>query len=133
MAGVDGAGARHYRARPRGRRDRQGARVRGPESGSESQGARICQSGVCQICGPLGHKVYTIVNYEGCEIARDVEDAYAAMVQAVVDRFYLGVTRFTTSSFMRAKLGEALGRRALAPHIFESEQEAAAGLRGEPD
>ena len=88
---------------------------------------------VCQICGPLGHKVYTIVNYEGCEIARDVEDAYAAMVQAVVDRFYLGVTRFTTSSFMRAKLGEALGRRALAPHIFESEQEAAAGLRSEPD
>ena len=32
--------------------------------------------------------------------------------------------RFTTSAFMRAKLGEALARRKLAPHIFETEAEA---------
>jgi propionate CoA-transferase len=39
----------------------------------------------------------------------------------------LGVTRYTTSSFLRAKLGDALKQRALAPHICE--EEAAAHLR----
>jgi propionate CoA-transferase len=32
-----------------------------------------------------------------------------------------GVTRFTTSAFMRAKLGDALVKRGVAPQIFESE------------
>ncbi len=81
------------------------------------------------ICEPLGHKVYTIVNYEGFVLDRDVEDAYTEMVQEVVERYYLGVTRFTTSSFMRAKLGDALVKRNLSPYIFESEPEARAGLR----
>jgi propionate CoA-transferase len=81
------------------------------------------------ICEPLGHKVYTIVNYEGFVLARDAEDAYTEMVQEVVERYYLGVTRFTTSSFMRAKLGGALAKRSLSPYIFESEQEARDGLR----
>jgi propionate CoA-transferase len=53
------------------------------------------------------------------------------MVQEVVERYYLGVTRFTTSSFMRAKLGGALAKRSLSPYIFESEQEARDGLRPE--
>jgi propionate CoA-transferase len=83
------------------------------------------------LCEPLGYKVYAIVNYEGFVLARDVEDAYTAMVQEVVERYYLGVTRFTTSSFMRAKLGGALAKRNLSPYIFESEQEARDGLRPE--
>ena len=84
------------------------------------------------ICEPLGHKVYAIVNYEGFMLDRDVEDAYVDMVRDVVERYYLGVTRFTTSAFMRAKLGDSLARRAVAPHIFESEAEARADLRHIP-
>jgi len=76
------------------------------------------------LCEPLGHKVYAIVNYEGFVLDRDVEDRYVEMVKDVVERFYVGVTRFTTSAFMRAKLGAALARRAAAPHIYESEAEA---------
>jgi propionate CoA-transferase len=82
------------------------------------------------ICEPLGHKVYTIVNYEGFVLDRDVEDAYVEMVRDVVKRYYLGVTRYTTSSFMRAKLGDALSKRDLSPYIFESEREAKASLHG---
>jgi propionate CoA-transferase len=89
------------------------------------------RSEVAEICEPLGHKVYAIVNYEGFVLERDVEDAYVEMVENVVERYYLGVTRFTTSSFMRAKLGDALAKRKLAPYIYESEDEARAGLRGE--
>ena len=51
------------------------------------------------------------------------------MVQGLVDRFYSGVTRYTTSSFLRLKLGEALQQRNVAPHIYESAEEARAHLR----
>jgi propionate CoA-transferase len=80
------------------------------------------------FCEPLGHKVYGIVNYEGFILDREVEDAYLEMVKDVVERYYIGVTRFTTSAFMRAKLGAALARRVVAPHIYESEAEAKAHL-----
>ena len=46
------------------------------------------------------------------------------MVSGLVDRFYSGVSRYTTSGFLRIKLGEALVKRGLAPHIFESAEEA---------
>jgi propionate CoA-transferase len=51
------------------------------------------------------------------------------MVRDLADRFYSGGTRYTTNGFLRAKLGDALKRRALAPHIYESADEARAHLR----
>jgi propionate CoA-transferase len=78
---------------------------------------------------PLGRKVYAIVNYDNFEIFPDVIDEYSAMVRDLVDRFYSGVTRYTTSSFLRAKLGDALKQRAVAPHIYESAEEATSHLR----
>ena len=42
-----------------------------------------------------------------------------------VDRFYSGVSRYTTSGFfLRVKLGQSLEKRGVAPHIFESASEA---------
>jgi propionate CoA-transferase len=78
---------------------------------------------------PLGRKVYAIVNYDNFEIFPDIIDEYSAMVRDLVDRFYSGVTRYTTSSFLRAKLGDALKQRALAPHIYASADEATANLQ----
>ncbi|WP_179403195.1 acyl CoA:acetate/3-ketoacid CoA transferase [Burkholderia guangdongensis] len=83
------------------------------------------------ICEPIvsrGQRVQVVVNYEGFVLDRDLEDCYAEMVRECVERYYSGVTRFTASAFMRAKLGEALSRRKLAPYIFESEAEAIASL-----
>ena len=51
------------------------------------------------------------------------------MVRDLVHRFYSGVTRYTTSSFLRAKLGDALKQRAVSPHIYESAEEATTHLR----
>ena len=82
------------------------------------------------ICEPLGRRVHAIVNYEGFTIDRDVEERYAEMATEAVGRYYASVTRFTTSAFLRAKLGDALAGRASAPHIFESEGEALSHLRG---
>ena len=78
---------------------------------------------------PLGQKVHAIVNYENFTIFPDVIDEYSAMVSDLVDRFYSGATRYTTNGFMRSKLGDALDRRAVAPHIFETADEASAHVR----
>jgi propionate CoA-transferase len=39
-----------------------------------------------------------------------------------------GVTRYTTSAFLRVKLDDALGKRKLAPRIYETAAEARAHL-----
>src|SRR3974390_2180617 len=82
-----------------------------------------------RILSPLNRKVYVIVNYDHFTISPDVLDEYSAMVADLVQRFYLGITRYTTSGFLRAKLGESLRQRSLAPYIFESAEEARAHLR----
>ncbi|MGD8846982.1 MAG: acyl CoA:acetate/3-ketoacid CoA transferase [Desulfobacteraceae bacterium] len=73
---------------------------------------------------PLGRKVHTIVNYDNFEISSELVDPYTDMVKRVVDRFYIDVTRYTTSAFLRMKIGDALKNRGVAPHIYESQQEA---------
>jgi len=80
------------------------------------------------ICEPLGKRVHAIVNYEGFALDRDLEELYVAAVGDLVKRYYASVTRYTTSAFLRAKLGEAMSRRKLAPHIFETEDEALAQI-----
>ena len=73
---------------------------------------------------PIGRKIYAIVNYDGFTIVPELVDAYSAMVKDLVARFYTRVTRYTTSNFLRMKLGDALEGRGVAPHIYESAQEA---------
>jgi propionate CoA-transferase len=51
------------------------------------------------------------------------------MVRGLMDHYYSGVSRYTTSGFLRMKLGESLERRGVAPHIFESAEEAQSDLR----
>ncbi len=77
---------------------------------------------------PIGHKVYAIVNYDGFEIVPELVDAWSAMVQHLMTHYYTRVTRYTTSNFLRMKLGDALEGRGVAPHIYESAQEALAHL-----
>lgn len=73
---------------------------------------------------PLGHKVYGVVNYDHFVLDPAVQDDWAAMVRELVDRHYLDVARYTTSAFLRAKLGPALSARGVAPHIFETAADA---------
>ncbi|MFO0829091.1 MAG: acyl CoA:acetate/3-ketoacid CoA transferase [Phycisphaerales bacterium] len=84
---------------------------------------------VKRLVEPLGKRVYAIVNYENCDIVPELVDAWSAMVKELVERHYWGVTRYATSSFLRSKLGDALSRRGVAPHIYESGAEARAHLK----
>ncbi len=79
---------------------------------------------------PLNEKVYAVVNYDHFVLDPDVEDDWAAMVREMVDSHYLNVTRYTTSGFLRAKLGPALAARGVAPHIYENVDEARRQLGG---
>jgi len=79
--------------------------------------------------GGLGRRVYAIVNYDNFSIVPELLDEYSAMVRGLADRFYSGVSRYTTSGFLRIKLGEALERRGVAAHIFESAEEAQSDWR----
>lgn len=90
---------------------------------SETDVERI-RSEVTRRIAPLGRKVYAIVNYAGCTIEPAVFESYSRMVEDLVHRFYIDVTRYGTSGFLRMKLGPALEQRGVASHIYESAEEA---------
>jgi len=77
-------------------------------------------------CQTIGKKVALIVNYDDFLIDAAVADTYAAMVRYMETHYYATASRYTTSAFLRLKLGEALARRRVAPHIFETAAEARA-------
>ena len=81
--------------------------------------------------GSLGELAYAIVNYDNFTILPELLDEYTAMVRGLADRFYSGVSRYTTSGFLRMKLGDSLKKRGVAPHIFESEAQARRDWRKE--
>ncbi len=84
---------------------------------------------------PLGKKVYVMADYDNFTMFPDVVDAYSEMLKEMGEKYYSGVTRYTTSTFLKMKLGDALQRRDLAPHVFKSAEEARAHLRafGRPE
>ncbi|HSD94765.1 MAG TPA: acyl CoA:acetate/3-ketoacid CoA transferase [Syntrophales bacterium] len=84
---------------------------------------RKIQSHVETMLKPLGKKVYTIVNYDNFNILPELVEEYAEMVKYVM-QFYEQVTRYTTSTFLRMKLGDELAKREVAPHLYESKEEA---------
>lgn len=89
------------------------------------------RSAVSGILEPLGHRVYAVVNYDNFSISPELVGPYSDMVKDLVNRYYTGVTRYTTSTFLRMKIGAALKERKMAPHIYETREEAEAALKGD--
>jgi propionate CoA-transferase len=76
------------------------------------------------LCQKVGKKVALVVNYDDFEIDPSVADTYAAMIRYMETHYYTTASRYTTSAFLRLKLGAALERRRVAPHIFETAEDA---------
>jgi len=93
------------------------------------QNIQEVKEAVEKILTPLGKKVHTIVNYDNFTILPDLVDEYTEMVKYLVNKYYSEVTRYTTSTFLRMKLGDALQRRGVKPHIYESSKEAREALK----
>jgi len=90
---------------------------------------RDAKETVEEILAPLGKKVHTIVNYDNFTILPDLVDEYTDRVKYLVNKYYSDVTRYTTSTFLRMKLGDALQKRGVKPHIYESHEEAHKALK----
>jgi propionate CoA-transferase len=77
-------------------------------------------------CKAIGKKVALVANYDGFYLDPMVSDAYFSMITYMQNRYYSSASRYTTSAFMRLKLGAGLAERNLAPHVFETWAEAQA-------
>ena len=84
------------------------------------------------LCSQIGRKVALIVNYDGFRLDETLSDAYFEMVGELQAKHYTTATRYTTSAFMRMKLGAALPSRHAAAHVFETHAEATEFLRSHP-
>ncbi|MGC9323249.1 MAG: acyl CoA:acetate/3-ketoacid CoA transferase [Desulfomonilia bacterium] len=103
----------------------EGLRIRSRED------IREVEERVNTILSPLGKKVGAIVNYDNFDITPELVDEYTDTVKRIVKKFYTGVTRYTTNTFFRMKLGDALKKRKLPPHIYESHEQARRALEEE--
>ena len=90
--------------------------------------AQDVQDAVERTCKEIGKRVDVIVNYDEFEVSEPALDAYAQVVDYMVSNYYGEITRYTTSAFLRDKLGSAIQERGLAPHIYETRDEAEARL-----
>jgi propionate CoA-transferase len=77
-----------------------------------------------RVCRNIGRKVHLIVNYDNFVLAPAVSDAYFSAVTYLQQQYYETASRYTTSAFLRLKLGSALAERNLAPSVFETRSEA---------
>ena len=91
------------------------------------------QKVLSDACEKAGKRVNAVVNHDGCRIAEDLYDDYAAMIEHMMQHHYASTTRYTTSAFMRLKMQEALSKRGLAPHVFEKASEAHKAIGLEDD
>jgi propionate CoA-transferase len=82
-----------------------------------------------QVLKPLGRRVYAVVNYERFVADDAIADAYMDLVKYVEENYYIKVSRYTTSGFLRVKLGKELGKRAVTSQVFESDEEALIHVR----
>ena len=85
---------------------------------------RRIKDAVDQTLAPLGRRVHSIVNYDSFVADPDILDKYADLVKYVEERYYLNVSRYSTSGFLRLKLGAELRKRRLSSHVFETGREA---------
>lgn len=79
---------------------------------------------VDQTLDPLRRRVHSIVNYDSFVADPDILDKYADLVKYVEERYYISVSRYSTSGFLRLKLGAELRKRRLSSHVFETRREA---------
>jgi propionate CoA-transferase len=84
----------------------------------------ICE----QRCRAAGKRVGVVINYDRFRMNQEMYDAYAEMDRYFLAHYFTNITRYATSAFLRAKLGEAFSQRNIAPHVFERKEEAQAFL-----
>ncbi len=95
---------------------------------SEDDIRRIGEA-VAEVCKPLGRRVRAVVDYDGFSVPAHLADTYAALVGDLTERYYERVTRYTSSAFMRLKLGASLQAHRVDPQLFDTQRQALESLK----
>ncbi len=99
----------------------------------DSTDVQAIRDAVKHCLAAVPHKVPAIIDYDNFHVATQAIDEYSDMVRELAKTHYSRVTRYTTSAFLRVKLGESLRQRGVAPHIFESAEQARAHLNDDDE
>jgi propionate CoA-transferase len=87
------------------------------------------RAAVVAVCEGLGRRVPFVVNYDAFRLDAAAASAYAAMVREMEARHDSVVSRYTSSAFVRMKLGQVL-TRTVEPDLFQSRDDAHAFVGG---
>jgi propionate CoA-transferase len=79
---------------------------------------------VDRLLESVGQRVNSVVNYEGFSVDDDAMQAYMDAVKYVEQKYYLKVSRFTNSGYLRLKLAKELEKRQVTSQVFETRQQA---------
>jgi PAS domain S-box-containing protein len=71
-----------------------------------------------------GGRTYSIVNYEGTEIAPEIVDYYGERIKELYDRYSLTTVRYSSSGFTRSMLRYLGAAKDLESNIFATREEA---------
>ncbi|HET6983109.1 MAG TPA: hypothetical protein VFI53_13270, partial [Myxococcaceae bacterium] len=82
-----------------------------------------------KVCSPLGRRIRAVVDYDGFSVPPHLADAYAELVRELTERYYERVTRYTSSAFLRLKLGAALQAHHVDPELFDTQRHALESLK----
>ncbi|MDY0163474.1 hypothetical protein [Desulfobotulus sp.] len=84
---------------------------------------------VAEHLSHLGKRVDAIINYENFNIKQELMNDYANMVNRLMEHFYAGVTRYTTSRSLRDDLGKSLQQQRVKPNFYSSNEDAERALK----
>jgi propionate CoA-transferase len=85
---------------------------------------KVIKETVDQTLEPLGKRVYSVVNYDRFVADDDIIDKYMDLVKYVEDKYYIKVSRYTNSGFLRLKLGKELKKRRVSSMVYETSEDA---------
>jgi propionate CoA-transferase len=93
------------------------------------QDLRDISAAVEAVCAPLGRRIRVVVDYDGFSVPAHLADAYAELVRELTERYYERVTRYTSSAFLRLKLGATLQAHRVDPELFDPHRHALESLK----
>ena len=79
---------------------------------------------VREILESRGRRAYSIVNYEGTEIAPEIVDYYGESIKELYDRYSLTTVRYSSSGLTRSMLRYLGAAKDLESNIFATREEA---------
>ncbi|MFW5786777.1 MAG: hypothetical protein ACOCV3_00760 [Halanaerobiales bacterium] len=76
------------------------------------------------LLGDLGHKVYSVVNYDNCKISQEIKDEYGEMMKENQKKYSLGTVRYSNKSFTRTTLTISSVKNRFSSNVCSSKEEA---------